>query len=291
MKYHHHHHHSITKQMENGAEKKTLVIIIITAIMMIAEIITGYLSNSMALLADGWHMGTHAFALFITYLAYIFMRKYKESDIFALGTGKISSLAAYTSAIFLGLTAFWIIAESITRLLNPLKIGFNEAIFIAIIGLVVNGMCLIVLEDGGKKEDEDYNFKSAYLHILTDAFTSVLAILALILGKFFNLYKLDPIIGILGGIIILGWAFGLIKDTSKILLDMNDKHMSKHIKEYFENNNIQLKEFKIWKSSEQKYCLKCQIKYNGNCIEKIKGDLNNIGNFDLIAMDVFPINS
>lgn len=206
-------------------EKRTLIVIIFTIIAMIAEIFYGYFTNSMALLTDGYHMGTHALALGLTYAAYVLTRKFAHSDLFLHSTDKIGTLAAYTSSLFLGLTGIWIIIEAFSRFIHPLKIEFSEAIAVAIIGLVVNVVCIFIME--GKQcheehdvRDKDYNMMAAYYHILADALTSVLAIGALLLGKHLHITAFDSLIGILGGVLILKWAFGLIKDTVKILLDM-----------------------------------------------------------------------
>ncbi len=215
----HHHSHEITEENE----KKTLTVIIFTVVTMAAEIIYGYATNSMGLLADGYHMGTHALTLGLTYAAYVLIRKFKDSPLFPNGTEKIGVLAAYTSSLFLGLTGLWIIFESLGRLLHPLTIHFNDAIIVAVIGLVVNGVCILVMSTSHDKSEEDYNFKAAYYHILADTLTSVLAISALLIGKYFNLVYFDALIGILGGILILKWAYGLIKHTVKILVDMNTK--------------------------------------------------------------------
>ena len=190
---------------------------------MVAEITFGYLSHSMALLADGYHMGTHALALGLTYIAYLFIRKYKDSPRFPRGTEKIGTLTAYTSSLFLGLTGLWIIWEALNRLLHPVHIIFNEAILVAFIGLAVNAACIVVMESGHtypSKKHTDYNFKAAYYHILADALTSILAILALIIGKYLGWTCLDALIGILGGILIVKWAAKLLKDTVAILIDM-----------------------------------------------------------------------
>lgn len=213
------HHHEIT----NENEKKTLIVIIFTVLAMAAEIAYGYFTNSMALLADGYHMGTHALALGLTFAAYVMIRKFKDSELFPKGTDKIGTLAAYTSSIFLGFTGIWIIIEAVQRFFHPLQIRFDEAILVAVIGLVVNTVCILIME--GKHhhhhEHEDYNFKAAYYHILADALTSVLAIAALLVGKYFNFVCLDSIIGILGGVLILKWAVGLLINTVKILIDMS----------------------------------------------------------------------
>lgn len=203
-------------------EKRTLVIIIFTLIAMIAEIAYGYFTNSMGLLADGYHMGTHALALGLTYAAYVLTRKFADSDLFKNGTEKIGTLAAYTSSLFLGLTGVWIIIEAFSRFIHPLEIEFNEAILVAIIGLTVNVVCIFIMEGGNHQhhDEKDYNLMAAYYHILADAVTSILAISALLIGKYFHITAFDSLIGIIGGILILKWAYGLIKDTVKILLDM-----------------------------------------------------------------------
>ncbi len=212
-----HHHH-----LGHENEKKTAVVIVFTLVTMVAEIIFGIITHSMALLADGCHMGTHALALIITFLAYVFMGKIQDCKNCDLVSEKISSFAGYTSSLFLLLTAFWIVYESFERLLHPLNISFNEAILVAVIGLIVNLICVFIMENGHKNEQEheDYNFKAAYLHILTDALTSVFAIVALIAGKYFGLYFLDPVMGFVGAALILRWSFGLIKETSVVLLDL-----------------------------------------------------------------------
>lgn len=211
----HHHHHTI----ENA--NRTLYVIIFTIITMIAEVAYGFITNSMALLSDGWHMGTHALALGITFVAYVFMHKIKDHAKAHHVSEKISSLGGYTSSLFLLLTAVWIIFESITRFFNPLEIHFNEAILVAIIGLVVNLSCVFIMEFKNDGHDKDYNYKAAYLHIITDAMTSVFAIFALILGKYFGWTLLDPTIGILAGILILKWSIDLIKNTTTVLLDLH----------------------------------------------------------------------
>ena len=220
MNHSEHHNHDISQKNE----RKTFVIIIITLITMAAEIGFGYFTKSMALLADGYHMGTHAIALGLTFMAYVLSRKYKDSEAFPNGTDKIGVLAGYTSSFFLGATGIWIIIEAIIRFINPLQIKFDEAALIASIGLVVNVVCIFIMEykhsHHEEKTHKDYNFMAAYYHILADAMTSILAIIALLAGKYFNLVILDPIIGIFGGILILKWAWNIIKDTVKILVDM-----------------------------------------------------------------------
>lgn len=212
--------------MDNSILKnKTILTIIVTIITMVAEIYFGFITNSMALTADGFHMGTHAFALFITLLVCIIALKNKDI------TEKLNALGGYTSAIILGLTSIGIVIESIERFFNPLSISFSEAILVAVIGLLVNLLCIMIMGDNHTHNHnhehnncehthkENLNYKAAYLHILADALTSIFAISALILGKYYNLVFLDPIIGILGGLIIAKWAIGLLTSSGKILLD------------------------------------------------------------------------
>lgn len=202
-------------------KKRTMAVIIITLITMAAEIYYGIVSHSMALTADGFHMGTHAFALAITFGVCLVALKYPEK------TEKLNALGGYTSAILLGFTSLAIIYESVERFFNPLQISFGDAILVAVIGLVVNLVCVFVMGEHHhhhhgchhEHHKENLNYKAAYLHILADAFTSILAIGALLLGKFYGLVFLDPVIGILGGIIIAKWAIDLIKSSSLILLD------------------------------------------------------------------------
>lgn len=219
----HHHEHQIT--VEN--QKKTFLVVIFTLLAMVVEIAYGYITNSMALLADGFHMGTHVLALSLTYSAYILMQYFMDSPRFPKGTNKIGTLTAYTSALFLGFTGVWIIVEAFERFLNPLLIRFDEAILIAVIGLIVNIGCILIMDSGCSclhkdehEHSEDYNFKAAYYHILADALTSVLAIVALFVGKFFNALYLDSFVGILGGVLIVHWAIKLLRHTIVELIDM-----------------------------------------------------------------------
>jgi len=182
------------------AERRTRIVIGITAAMMVVEIAAGLMSHSMALLADGWHMSTHVIAFLIAAVAYYFARTQAGNARFSFGTGKIGVLGGFTSAVVLSIVAFLMAGESVHRLFVPLEIHFNEAIAIACIGLLVN-------------------LRAAYLHVLADAFTSVLAITALTGGKFFGWAWLDPVVGIVGSGVVFSWAYTLLRDTSGILLD------------------------------------------------------------------------
>ena len=207
------------------AEQRTRIVIAVTAAMMIVEIAAGLMSNSMALLADGWHMSTHVLAFVITAVAYYFARTQAGNARFSFGTGKVGVLGGFTSAVVLSIVAFLMAGESVHRLFVPLEIHFNEAIGIACVGLLVNLGCAVLLADrhhdhgGGSSHREDLNLRAAYLHVLADAFTSVLAITALTGGKFFGWAWLDPVVGIVGSGVVFSWAYTLLRDTSGILLD------------------------------------------------------------------------
>ncbi len=244
-------------------EKRTLHVIVLTGITMLIEITTGFLTGSMALLADGWHMGTHALALGITYFAYVMARKYAGSSEFGFGTGKFGVLSGYTSALFLGATAVYMIAESTGRLVNPVLIAFDQAILVAVIGLVVNIFSVWLLHGGidahshdhdhGKThkcsdhDHHDHNIRAAYLHVIADALTSVLAIVALISGKFFGWSFLDPCMGIIGGVLIIRWAFDLVRSTAFILLDGNSKEIRDAIVEAIESDtSSKIEDLHVW---------------------------------------------
>ena len=207
------------------AERRTRIVIGVTAAMMVVEIAVGLMSRSMALLADGWHMSTHVIAFLITAVAYYFARTRAGNARFSFGTGKIGVLGGFTSAVVLSIVAFLMAGESVHRLFAPLEIHFNEAIAIACVGLLVNLGCAVLLadrhheSDDGSSHHEDLNLRAAYLHVLADAFTSVLAITALTGGKFFGWAWLDPAVGVVGSGVVFSWAYTLLRDTSGILLD------------------------------------------------------------------------
>lgn len=199
----------------------------LTVIMMVVEIVTGSISGSMALLADGWHMGTHFFALGITAFAYYYARKHADNAGYSFGTGKVSVLGGFTSAIVLAVVALLMAVESLQRLFRPESIRFDEALLVAVIGLIVNLVSALLLHGSshahadcdGEHHHHDHNLKAAYLHVLADALTSVLAIVALLAGRQLGWVWLDPVMGVVGALVITRWAYGLLKETSKILLD------------------------------------------------------------------------
>ena len=211
-------------------ERRTRIVIAITGVMMVVEITAGLLSHSMALLADGWHMSTHVTAFLITAIAYYFMRRHSSSEQYSFGTGKIGILGGFASAVVLSAVALLMAGESVHRLFAPLTIHFNEAIGIACVALTVNLVCALLLKDDDHhhdgqdrhhhhSHDRDLNLRAAYLHVLADAFTTFLAIIALTSGKFFGWGWLDPVVGLIGSGVVFSWAYQLSRDTSGILVD------------------------------------------------------------------------
>lgn len=277
----------------NNNERKTLIVIILTVLTMFTEITFGYLSHSMALLADGWHMGTHAFALSITFFAYILIRKFSVSDKLALGSGKFNPLAGFASAVILAISGLMILYQSAERFFNPLTINFNEAVLIAVIGLIVNGACIVIMGGHGHKHNHkhehtkhrDYNFKSAYLHILADMLTSVLAIAALLLGKYAKLNFLDSAVGILGGFMICYWAFGLIKNTAKILTDWEVQPLKTDLLKILQTEKIQTQYLHILDNGNGGHIalLKCKAKQTP---QEIKNLLAQHARFEFINIEI-----
>ncbi len=220
------HSHRFTIGDDQGL-RKTKQVILLTLTMMIVEIAAGVLFGSMALLADGWHMGTHAAALGITAIAYYYARRHADNPKYTFGTGKVGVLGGFTSAVVLAGVALLMAVASFERLLLPRPIRFDEAIIVAVTGLIVNLVSAYILRDrrhahdhtGSQHRHHDYNLKAAYLHVLADALTSVLAIIALTAGKALGWIWMDPIMGVVGAAVIMRWSYGLLRDTGKILLD------------------------------------------------------------------------
>jgi len=232
----HAHHHDDVVDVKAG-ERRTRAVVLLTVVMMVAELVVGWLTGSMALLADGWHMGTHAGALGLALVAYWYARTRAGSDAFSFGTGKVYSLAGYTSGVVLALVALWMGVEAAMRLLERPPIDFGDALPVAVLGLVVNLVCAWLLgtahgpghehahdhaghDHGHDHGHHDHNLRAAYMHVLADAFTSVLAIVALLAGQLFGWWFLDPAMGLVGGVVILRWSVGLCRLASRQLLDV-----------------------------------------------------------------------
>jgi len=235
------HDHTFGQDRIAPGEARARLVIGVTVLMMVAEIAVGLAFNSMALLADGLHMGSHACALTISALAYYYTRVHAGDARFNFGTGKVNALAAFASAVILVVFALVMAWASVRRLVSPVAIGFNQAILVAVLGLAVNALCLSILggHEGSHADDHhphggdeshdhglhshhhaDHNLWSAYLHVLADALTSILAIVALLAGKYFGQTWLDPLMGIAGAVLIVRWSWGLLGSSARVLLDM-----------------------------------------------------------------------
>ena len=292
------HSHDYAFIHEKG-EIRTKQVFTITIITMIAEIFAGSVFGSMALLADGWHMGTHAAAFAITIFAYKYSRRHATNSDFTFGTGKVSILGGYSSAIALAVIALFIGVESIERLFQPLKIHFNEAIPVAIIGLLVNLFCAFLLHghrthihDEGHKHSHhhDHNLRGAYLHVLADALTSVLAIIALLFGKFFGWYWLDPLIGIVGAMVITRWSYGLLKDTSSILLDKNvDQENIRKIKKKIESDaDNRVTDIHVWQVGPIDYAaIISLVTHYPKPIEHYKGLISDFKELSHVTIETY----
>jgi len=220
------HGHGFGQDQKRPGEVRTILVITITGIMMVVEIATGILFGSMALLADGLHMASHAAALSINVFAYIYARRYAHDHRYAFGTGKVNALGGFTGAILLAFFALIMAWESIKRFVYPVEIAFNQAIIVAVFGLIVNGVSVFILDyqddhehRDGDDHHHDHNLKAAYFHVLADTLTSLLAIFALLTAKYLGLIWMDPFMGIVGAILVSRWSFGLIRDASSVLLD------------------------------------------------------------------------
>ena len=230
------HAHVFGQDKPTAGERRTLIVVVITAITMVVEIAAGIIYGSMALLADGLHMGSHAVALGIAAFAYRYARKHAADPKFSFGTGKVNSLAGFTGAILLVIFALGMAFESVERLLSPVDIAFNQALVVAALGLIINGASMFILgikhhhhdhghDHGHEQSDhhhrhDDHNYKSAYFHVLADALTSLLAIGALLSAKYWGQGWMDPVMGIVGAILVARWSYGLLCDSSKVLLDV-----------------------------------------------------------------------
>jgi cation diffusion facilitator family transporter len=253
------HSHTFGQELKRPGELRTLVVIGITCTMMIIEIVGGILFGSMALLADGLHMASHTAALSINAFAYVYARRNAGNELFSFGTGKVNALGGFTSALLLAVFAILMVWKSTNRIVHPVEIIFNQAIVVAVLGLIVNGICIFILrvddhhhthEDHktNHMHQQDHNLKSAYLHVMADALTSLLAIVALLSAKFMGLIWMDPVMGILGAILVAQWSLGLLRSTSGILLDRQGPEAIRHkITESIEiDNDSRVVDLHLW---------------------------------------------
>ena len=262
------HDHIFLGDRHDENARRTLWVVGLTSVMMVGEIIAGSLFNSMALLADGFHMATHAGALGVAALAYVYARRHVRNPRFTFGTGKVGDLAGFASAFALALIALGIGVESVARLLDPRPVAFGEATIVAILGLIVNVVSAFLLGGGhdhrhghhdhdhshahaqqsGHHHHHDNNLRSAYLHVMADALTSVLAIAALLGGRYMGWVWLDPLMGIVGAIVITVWAWSLLRDTAAVLLDMSSTHLEEEVRNEVEGpGDAHITDLHIWR--------------------------------------------
>ncbi len=260
------HEHVFLGDRHDENARRTLWVVALTAAMMVGEIIAGSIFNSMALLADGFHMATHAGALAVAAAAYAFARRHAHNRRFSFGTGKVGDLAGFASALVLALIALGIGVESVGRLFDPRPVAFGEATLVAVIGLAVNIASVFLLSGGhdhhhGRHHHHhhdhghqhharhhDNNLRSAFVHVLADALTSVLAIAALLAGRYVGWVWLDPVMGIVGGIVIALWSWNLLRDTASVLLDTADPHLEAEVREEVEREgDAHITDLHVWR--------------------------------------------
>lgn len=262
----HTHDHIFLGAAHDENARRTRWVVLLTALMMVGEIVAGYWTGSMALLADGFHMATHAGALGIAALAYGYARRHATNPAYSFGTGKVGDLAGFASAMALGLIALGIGVESVMRLFEPITVAFGEATIVAVIGLGVNIVSAMLLSGGhqhghghGHHHDHhhghahhghggDNNLRSAYLHVLADALTSVLAIAALLAGRYLGWVWMDPAMGMVGAIVIARWSWTLMRDTAAVLLDRTDMHVAAEIRDLIESpGDARIADLHVWR--------------------------------------------
>ncbi|MDE1920425.1 MAG: CDF family Co(II)/Ni(II) efflux transporter DmeF [Candidatus Omnitrophica bacterium] len=262
------HDHVFGQEQKRSGEGRTMLVIGITGAMMIVEIIAGLIFGSMALLAEGLHMASHTVALMINVFAYIYARRHARDESFTFGTGKVNALGGFSGAVLLVVFAIAIAWGSLQRVLNPVPIAFNQAILVAVIGLVVNGASALILGDHDNGEHEhdhhhehahhdhhDHNLKSAYIHVLSDAFVAMLAVVALVMAKYFHFIWMDPLMGIVAAIVVCRWSVGLLKTTSAILLDKQGANgISRKIRESIESvGDNRIADLHLWAIGSNMY--------------------------------------
>lgn len=257
------HDHVFLGSSHDENAKRTLWVVALTVVMMVAEIAAGYITGSMALLADGFHMATHAGALGIAAAAYSYAKRHAASAQYSFGTGKVGDLGGFASALILGLVAIGIGVESVVRLFDPTAVEFGTATLIAVVGLIVNIVSALLLSgdhnhhhghdhghDHGHTHHahgQDNNLRSAYVHVLADALTSVLAIAALLAGRYLGWVWLDPVMGIVGALVIARWSWSLIRTTSGVLLDRTDEHVAQEIRDIIERSgDTKITDLHVW---------------------------------------------
>lgn len=294
------HDHVFMSENQRSNEQKTWAVIVLTALTMGLEIVCGMMFGSMALLADGWHMASHASALGITAFAYAMARKHKNNRKFTFGTGKIGDLAGYSSALFLLVIAVTMVWESVQRFIHPVPIRFTEAMIVAVIGLAVNLVSALILKDNhhhphdddethGHAHDHDHNIRAAYVHVLADALTSILAIMALGLGMFFGWSFLDPAMGIAGALLITQWALKLMAQSGAVLLDHSpDNPVLLAISEKVSQmSNLRVVDLHVWRVGPGHYSAILSVRSTGDTTtEDIRARLADVKGLSHLTVEI-----
>lgn len=265
------HDHVFDQDKQRAGERRTLLVVLLTAVMMVVEISTGVIFGSMALLADGLHMASHTTALGVTVFAYVIARRLAADRRFAFGVGKINSLAGFASAVLLLGFAVVMVTESVDRFMNPIAISFDQAILVAAVGLVVNGFSAWILMSAPHEHDHhhhgsghahhDHNLRAAYLHVLADALTSILAIGALLAGEYWGANWLNPAMGIVGALLVSRWSLGLIRASSRVLLDWqaDDNAVSAVRTAIEDNSSDRVADLHVWSIGHGIYSVEVAI--------------------------------
>ncbi|MEO5333573.1 MAG: CDF family Co(II)/Ni(II) efflux transporter DmeF [Magnetococcus sp. YQC-5] len=307
--WHHDHHFGLDVQL--AAERQTYWVIGLTLITMLVELVAGYVTGSMALTADGWHMGTHAAALGLAAFAYVFARRNANNPRFTFGSGKTGPLGGFASAVALSIVSLLMAIESIQRLISPVQVEFSTALLVAVSGLLVNLLSAWLLgsaHDHGHHHDhddhddhdhdhhhkaqphhQDHNLKGAYLHVLADALTSVTAIVALICGMTLGWIWMDPLMGIIGSAVIAVWAFGLIRESAKTLLDAEDNLPLRNsiARRFQEHQDCDIADLHVWRVGPSSHaCIVSLIAHHPRDADHYKTLLNGIPGLDHLTVEV-----
>ena len=313
------HEHNFTTSAEEKAERRTRWVAYLTLVTMVVELTAGWLTGSMALLADGWHMGSHAAALGLSVFAYGLARRWARDPRFTFGTGKIPTLAGYSSALLLGLGALWMLVESISRLLDPVEIRYADAMLVACLGLLVNLVSAWILAQGGGHhhshgyhhgqahdhafgqdhhhghhhphgaEHKDHNLRAAYLHVLADAMTSLLAIAALGAGMLFGWRFLDPVMGMVGAALIGSWSWGLARESARSLLDAEDhSDTAAQIRTRIEADpDLAIADLHLWRiGAASRACILSLVTHEPRPVKEYKQRLQTIPGLDHLTIEI-----
>ena len=293
--------HDFRHGHEAAAEKRLRVVIAITVVTMLAELAGGYAFGSMALVADGWHMGSHAAALSISVLGYVAARRFVGHMHFTFGTGKIGPLAAYSSALLLGAVALIMAVQSVQRLIAPVTVGFDEALSLAVVGLAVNVACAWILRDRHEHgrahrhgpvhahhAHQDHNLAAAYLHVVADALTSLLAIAALAGGKVFGWVALDAAMGLVGAVVIAHWSLNLLRRSARVLLDAEDTGpLTERVRTLLEGDGSRVADLHVWRVGLEAYaCIATVVTREPASADTFKARLAQVSEIRHVTIEV-----